>query len=257
MRLQKYYDKILYNFAPSKGKLAYDEYCDFLDQFSDCLDDMIQNSDNEKLINEALKLYFRHNELYFNENKTDEECVEYLIDDFECFPDILRYDYNMIIVCNVCNGQGDLPECVNCGKTEIIEGNCPYCNKDTLVQGGYCEECNRWYDEYNNEYKEYKNKYKCDVCLDGGQIYGCSKCNKVDPEKCKECNKNFSFNNIYCRTCLEKIKHKLEKHAKLNAPRDDNENCTFCKECKCYIENDMYEQHNNFVHKYKSCDSEL
>ena len=43
MRLQKYYDKILYNFAPSKGKLAYDEYCDFLDQFSDCLDDMIQN----------------------------------------------------------------------------------------------------------------------------------------------------------------------------------------------------------------------
>ena len=255
MRLKKYFDTLLFNYGKKcLENEASDNYCEFLDQLSDCVDDMIQNSEDEKLMNDALKLYFRHNELYFSD-VDEKDCIKYLIDDFECFPDILNYEYNLIIVCNVCNGNGDLPECPNCGKTEIIYGNCPYCNKDTFVQGGYCEDCNRWYDEYEEEYKQTKDKYKCDVCLDEGQKFGCSKCNKVDPEKCKECHKNFSFNNIYCRTCLEKIKNELKWHAKVNGC--DKDNSIYCDQCKCNIQSDMYEQHQYFVHKYKSHDIKL
>ena len=171
MKLIKIYNRLLVNFPTNKKYSDY--YCEFLDELSNCVDDMIQNGKDEKLMNEALKLYFRHNELYFGD-KDEDECIQYLLDDFGLFKDILNYEYG-INRCEVCLNKGDIPSCVSCGREKYIEGNCPFCNKDTLVQGGYCEDCGKWNTDFKEEEEEDEILYEK---LDNEYVY-CCKCNKV------------------------------------------------------------------------------
>lgn len=49
---------------------------------------------------------------------------------------------------------------------EHISGNCFGCNKDSLVQGGYCEDCKCWDEEIRNNLKKLNNLDNFDFSSD-------------------------------------------------------------------------------------------
>lgn len=143
MKLIKYYNNLKEKFEKYDNIIDYESivldefysddvfdeliecYTQFIDVFSEYCDYIIENTKNEKLINQSMKFYFMINKDYFksNSDEDDIENIERIIYQFEPHNEILNYEFNIkdekIIICNVCEGEGDIPNCIQCGKSKL------------------------------------------------------------------------------------------------------------------------------------------
>ena len=93
-----------------------DYYYIFLDFYSNLCDFMILNDKNNELLLQVLIFYYRF-------NICDEldilSCVKIIIESLENNEDILNYEFKLKKedICDFCLNEGDIPECILCGKT--------------------------------------------------------------------------------------------------------------------------------------------
>ena len=100
-----------------------DAYCGFIDVYSIYCDDIIEKSNDEVLISQSMLFYYMMNKEYFA-SKCDEDDVKnikHILDQLEPHDEILNYEFffekpDELILCELCGGNGDIPDCVLCGR---------------------------------------------------------------------------------------------------------------------------------------------
>lgn len=101
-------------------------YTQFIDIYSDFCDFIIEKCNDISLINDSMLLYYIINKSYFKSkgDKDDLENIKEIIDKFKYKENILNYEFEVnestLIQCNLCNGNGDIPDCIQCGKSSVL-----------------------------------------------------------------------------------------------------------------------------------------
>lgn len=106
-----YYDKMI------------DAYCEFIDVYSIYCDNVIERSNDEILISQSMLFYYMMNKEYFASQGEEDDVknIEHILDQLEPHDEILNYEFfykkeDELIICELCGGEGDIPDCVLCGK---------------------------------------------------------------------------------------------------------------------------------------------
>lgn len=100
-----------------------DKYCEFIDVYSIYCDNIIENSNDEILISQSMLFYYMMNKEYFDSKceLDDIKNVKHILDQLEPHKEILDYEFFLkredeLVICELCGGEGDIPDCVLCGK---------------------------------------------------------------------------------------------------------------------------------------------
>lgn len=142
-----------------------DAYCAFIDVYSIYCDDVIEKSNNEILISQSMLFYYMMNKEYFASQGEEDDVknIKHIINQLEPHDEILNYNFfykreDELIICELCGGEGDIPDCVLCGKPadynqdrdiknvkcKIRKSKGPIFNSDDikLYDEIFCNKCN-------------------------------------------------------------------------------------------------------------------
>jgi len=104
-----------------------DYYCEFINMYSFYCDVIIIKSENEQLITQSMLFYYMMNKEYFDSESEEEDInnIKHIINQLEPHNEILEYEFfyedgNNRVYCDLCNNDGDIPECVLCGRPADI-----------------------------------------------------------------------------------------------------------------------------------------
>jgi len=190
-----------------------DKYCEFIDVYSIYCDNVIEKSNNEILISQSMMFYYMINKEYF-ESKCeldDIKNVKHILDQMEPHKEILNYEFFLkredeLVICELCGGEGDIPDCVLCGKPADYDDS-----KDLKIK--------------RVKYKFNNNKmlpYFEDIDID-----------HVDEIYCNICNEYYS-NEIFKEHCKKKhggyIMVDTERNREMQLKRDIIHQCE-CQGC--------------------------
>lgn len=105
-----------------------DYYCEFIDVYSYYCDVIIEKSEDEQLITQSMLFYYMMNKEYFASNSEEDDIknIVHIINQLEPHPEILDYEFfyeteNFKVCCDLCNNEGDIPECVLCGRPAEVK----------------------------------------------------------------------------------------------------------------------------------------
>lgn len=162
------------------------KYCEFIDVYSVFCDDVIEKSNDECFISQVMLFYYMMNKEYFA-SKCEEDDIKnviHIINQIGPHKEILNYEFfykreDELILCELCGGEGDIPDCVLCGRpadyssdkeisqrkyTFVNEYKGPFCKTSDIKMGNkaeiYCNLCKKYYKA--NNYTEH-----CKTCHGG------------------------------------------------------------------------------------------
>ena len=157
-----------------------DYYCEFIDVYSYYCDVIIEKSENEQLITQSMLFYYMMNKEYFASNSEEDDIknIKHIINQLEPHKEILDYEFfyeteNVKVCCDLCNNEGDIPDCILCGRPADIKEekeikrakykfnfdfNGPYCEDEDLKECDeiFCNKCNVYID--SKKFKQHCKK---------------------------------------------------------------------------------------------------
>jgi len=187
------------------GELT-DYYCEFIDVYSYYCDVIIEKSDDEQLITQSMLFYYMMNKEYFA-SKSEEDDIKnivHIINQLEPHPEILDYEFfyeteNIKVCCELCNNEGDIPDCVLCGRPAEIK------EEKEVKRAKY-----KFNFDFNGPFFEDKDLKECD------EIF-CNKCNiYIEKENFKQHCKSIHGGYIMVDT---------EENKRRNLQRDIIDQC--------------------------------